>query len=90
MESLKSSLKRNKMKVMKAYFSILGIVWMCTTSMLNAYDLNVDPQREDTDLHEERIKGLQYTEDQNLQQEQTHDIQFEEDQNFKQERELGR
>ena len=43
-------------------------------SVLNASPLNVDPQREDT----------------NLQREQTHDIQFEEDKNFRQERELGR
>ena len=74
--------------------------------VLNASILNVDPQREDTNLQQEQIKGIQYledqhlqqepslgpqlNEDQNLQQEQTKDIQFEEDQSFRQERQIGR
>lgn len=71
-----------------------------------AYNVNVDPQREDTFLQQEQTKDIQFNEDKDLQQEQTHDIQFEEDKylqreqtrdiqfeedkDFKQERELGR
>lgn len=90
---------------MKPGLNILFITLICK-SFLSASLLNVDPQREDTNLQEEQIQGLQYIEDQNLQQEhiqglqfsedadlqeeRTHDIQFLEDQNFQQERELGR
>lgn len=90
---------------MKPYLSLLIAALICE-SLLNASYLNVDPQKEDTDLHQEQIQGPQYTEDQNLQQEQiqgpqffedqnlqqeqTQDFQFKEDQNFQQERELGR
>ena len=85
-----------------------GIIFMTLIceALLNASNLNIDPQKEDTYLQQERtqdlqfqedqnlqqeeIKGLQFNEDKNLQQEQTNDIQFREDQNFRQERQLGR
>jgi hypothetical protein len=74
---------------MKAYRMIL-MALLCQ-GMLNASNLlNIDPQKEDSNLQQERTRDLQFLEDQNLQQEQTNDLQFREDQNFQQERELGR
>ena len=86
-----------------AFAMIAGVVGSFS---LQASNMNVDPQREDTNLQREQSTGLQinadknleherthdiqFTEDPNLEKEQTHDEQFYEDQNFKQERELNR
>lgn len=68
-------------------------------------DVNVDPQRQDSNMQREQLKGpqmpgnkdiqqeetkdIQFKANQNLEQEKTHDREFQ-DHNFKQEKEIGR
>lgn len=91
---------------MKKMYLPLAMIALVFESSLLASNVNVDPQREDTNLQreqstgmqinadkylqQERTHGIQFTEDPNLQKEQPHDEQFYEDQNFKQERQLNR
>lgn len=94
------------MKICPVSLSYLFAQVMTFGSLLNASNVYVDPQREDTylqqeqtrgmqfegdkNLEQERTTGLQFTGDQFLQHEQTRDLQFEEDKNLQQERERER
>jgi hypothetical protein len=58
---------------------------LCLNS-LYCSNVNIDPQRQESNLQNEQSKGLQMKEDSNMQQEQPKGIQLEEDSNLRQER----
>lgn len=73
---------------MKIYPTLRAFFFICIQivgNFLNASNVHVDPQREDTNLQNEQTRDLQFEEDKNLEQERTRGIQFEEDQFLQQE-----
>lgn len=67
-------------------YCLFTILLLSLGSLLFGSNVNVDPQREDTNLQREQTHDIQFEEDKNLQQERTNDIQFKKDKNLQQER----
>lgn len=60
----------------------LVLMILMSKNFVYAFNVNIDPQREDTYLQVEQTRDLQFEQDKNLQNERTNDIQFREDPNL--------